>query len=250
MKNRFTGKKIVILGGSSGIGLATAIFFNKYGAKVIIVSRDAKKLKIAKKNFKTGSTMVHTIVGDVSDPISMKHICNKIKDKFGKINYLVNAAGVSILQKPGIVDADAFLKLIEVNLKSVYLSSMHFGYGLLKNGGAIVNISSVRGRTGTSSFSQGYAVAKAGVINLTKTFAIELASKKIRVNCVAPGAIYPTGMSKSWSKKLREDIAEGIPLGRLGKPQEVAKVILFLLSEDASYITGQTIDVNGGQWMN
>lgn len=250
MKNRFIGKKVVIFGGSSGIGFATAMLFIENGARVAIVGQNPEKLKIAKNKFNGPGTMVQTFAGDASNPTSMKHVRKSIKGEFGKIDYLVNATGISISQKPGVLDLEAFTKLIEINLKSVYLSSMLYGYGLINKGGGIVNIASVRGRTGTDSFSQGYAAAKAGVINLTKTFATELATKNIRVNCVAPGAIYPTGMSQSWPKSLRDGIAQSIPLKRLGKPQEVARVIAFLLSEDASYITGQTIDVNGGQWMN
>lgn len=243
-------KKAIIFGGSSGIGFATAELLVKNGVDVAIVSQNQDRLNMAKRRIKEAGIAIQIFAADASDLASMKRVFAEIKKKFGTIDYLVNATGVSILQKQGVLDIEAFTRLIDINLKSAYLVSMLYGYGLMNRGGSIVNIASVRGRTGTDSFSQGYAAAKAGVINLTKTFAKEFAPRNIRVNCVAPGAIYPTGMSKSWPRSLRRTIAQSIPLNRLGRPEEVAKAILFLLSDNASYITGQTIDINGGQWMN
>lgn len=243
-------KRAIIFGGSSGIGLATTKLLGKKGVDLIIVSKNLHKLKTIKREIeKTGAT-IHVFAGDTSNLITMKSISKKIKNQFKKIDYLVNTVGISIPQKQGILNMEIFTKLIEVNLKSVYLISMLYGYEIMNQGGSIVNVASIRGRTGTDSFSAGYAAAKAGVINLTKTFAKELAVKNVRVNCVAPGATYPTGMSKSWPKSLRDSIAQNIPLKRLGTPKEMAKVIVFLLSKNSSYVTGQTIDVNGGQWMN
>jgi len=243
-------KKAVVIGGSSGIGLATVKQLINRGVEVAIIGRDISKLNEIRKKLGTNKSLIKVYESDASNIDSMKSVFILLKKEFGKIDYLVNSAGISIFQKQGKVDLKSFNKLVEVNLNSVYISSMLSGYELINDGGAIVNVSSIRGRTGTDSFSPGYAAAKAGVINLTKTFAMELAQKNIRVNCVSPGATYPTGLSESWPLELKEEIAKSIPMKRLGKPEEIASAIVFLLSDDASYITGQTLDVNGGQWMN
>jgi 3-oxoacyl-[acyl-carrier protein] reductase len=250
MRKKNINKKALVIGGSSGIGLATVKQLIKMGVEVAILGRNIEKLENIKKELGTKKYPVRVFVADASNVDSMKVVFDLLKKEFGKIDYLINSAGISIFQKQGELDMKSFNKLIEVNLNSVYISSMLGGYGLINKDGAIVNVSSIRGRTGTDSFSPGYAAAKAGVINLTKTFAMELASKNIRVNCVAPGATYPTGLSESWPKELRDNIAKSIPLKRLGNPEEIARAVLFLLSDDASYITGQTLDINGGQWMN
>jgi 3-oxoacyl-[acyl-carrier protein] reductase len=248
MSENFKNKVALITGASGGIGLATAEKLANLGCSVILVGRDIHKLNEAQNKLVKYNVVVDVQKADVIKIRDIKTVHRNINKKFGKIDYLVNSAGISIPQKQGVLDENIFDSLINVNLKGTYISCMLFGYELIKNGGAIVNVGSVRGRTGTDSFSSGYAASKAGVINLTKSFALELAERNIKVNCVAPGAIYPTEMSKSWNSALRKSIAENIPLKRLGKPKEVANVICFLLSEESNYITGQTIDVNGGLW--
>lgn len=250
MSENITNKVSLITGASCGIGLATAEKLANFGCNIILVGRDIHKLNEAKNKLVKYNVVVDVQKADVAKIRDMKKVYSNINRKFGKIDYLVNSAGVSIPQIQGSLDEKAFDSLISVNLKGTYLSCMLFGYKLIKNGGAIVNVSSVRGRTGTDSFSSGYAASKAGVINLTKSFAYELAERNIKVNCVAPGAVYPTKMSRSWNSVLRKSLAENIPLKRLGGPKEIANVICFLLSEESNYITGQTIDVNGGLWMN
>lgn len=241
------GKVAVVTGSSSGIGLATAQKLFAEGAKVILIGRNHEKLLAA--NHKLNDSAV-ILVADISVRTQLEKIALQIKESFGKIDFLINCAGVSRVQERGILNEDAFDELIDVNLKGTYLCSMIFGYGLINPGGAIVNISSIRGRTGTTSFSAGYAVAKAGVINLTKTFALELAGSGIRVNGVAPGPIYPTAISEKWSTEMIKEISQTVPLKRLGRPDEVANAVYFLVSDLSSYMTGQTLDLNGGLWMN
>jgi NAD(P)-dependent dehydrogenase (short-subunit alcohol dehydrogenase family) len=153
------------------------------------------------------------------------------------------------LKKKGETSSTNFDKLIAVNMKSVYLTSMIFGHHLMNNGGSIVNVSSIRAKTGTPSFSSSYAAAKAGVENLSKSFALELADKNIRVNAIAPGATFPTKMSINWSEEIKTEITNTVPLKRLGSPEDMANGVYFLVSDLSTYITGQTLNINGGAWM-
>ena len=245
------GRFAIVTGAASGVGRATATLLAKSGCNLFLIDLNDEKLLIVgshlKKKYVVGVECYSLDVSRYDDLLGVK---DEIKHKFGKINILVNCVGVSIQQKKGEVDEDIFDKLIKINLKSVYLSSMIFGYHLMNKGGSIINISSIRGRTGTPSYSSGYAAAKAGVINLTKSLALELASRKVRVNSVAPGPTYPTSLSKNWNKKLRTEISSNIPLRRLARPEEIASAIGFLAADNSSYITGHTLDVNGGLWMN
>jgi 3-oxoacyl-[acyl-carrier protein] reductase len=243
-------KVAVITGASSGIGKCVAEQLIRNGCHVILLSSHETGLTQVKKELSSYPEKVETFVCDVSNSNDVSQIAKKISSSHEGIDYLITCAGVSLQEEQGKFSEENFDRLIGVNLKGVYICTMLLAYPLMKEGGSIVNISSIRARTGTPSFSSGYAAAKAGVINLTKSFAIELAEKYIRVNCVAPGATYPTGLSKSWSEKLRSDIASSIPLKRLGKPEDISNAICFLLSDSAGYITGQTLDVNGGVWMN
>lgn len=237
----------LITGAANGIGLATAKFLASKKYNVLLVDRNSKQLKRLKTLLqKQFSVKVLISECDVTRTDELQ----LLRKKIGKINFLVNIAGKSIGQAKGVLDEAAFDQLIEANLKSVYLTSMIFGYKSIKNGGAIVNIASIRARTGTPSYSSGYAAAKAGIINITKSFALELAEKNIRVNAIAPGPTYPTKMSKNWSIEFRQELAQSVPLKRLARPEDIASAVWFLLSNNASYITGHTLDVNGGLWMN
>jgi 3-oxoacyl-[acyl-carrier protein] reductase len=251
MPKNIENKKGVVIGAGSGIGAATAEFLAERGFELVLIGRTKSKLeKVSKKindNFNTKSVF---IVGDISSLEDVKSMKKKISKRFRKIDFMINAAGVSLNEEQGEASIENFDEIIDANLKGVYLSTLLIAYPLMRKGGSIVNVSSIRGRTGTPSFSSTYAAAKAGVINMTKSFAFELASKNIRVNCISPGATYPTGMSKKWSKSLRAEIAESVPMKRLGKPVDMAKAIYFFVSDLSRYITGQTLDVNGGAWMN
>lgn len=244
MNTDLTSKKAVITGASSGIGKAIATKLVSHGCHVYVLDiQDTLGESTVEELSKIGTaTYVHC---DVSSEDAVKNSAKKI----GMVNYIINVAGISLQEKKGEVSERNFDKLVAINMRSVYLMSLVFGHHHALDGGAIVNISSVRAKTGTPSFSSGYAAAKAGVENLTKSFALELAPKNIRVNCIAPGATYPTKMSENWSDDVKNEIISSIPLGRLGSPEDMANCAYFLVSDLSKYITGQTINVNGGAWM-
>lgn len=247
MNNKKINKTVLITGATGGIGKATTELLALNSYDLILLDRSKKALVLlANKISKKYNIKVEYYDCDLSKLEDIEKIQSKIK----RFDYLVNIAGKSVTQDKGLVDLQKFDTLIDSNLKSSYLTCMIFGYKSLNNGGAIVNISSIRARTGTDSHSSIYSAAKAGLLGLTKSMALELADKNIRVNAVAPGPTYPTKTSKMWSVELRKNISAKIPLKRLGKPIDVANTIKFLISDDSSYITGQTIDVNGGLWMN
>ncbi len=247
MNNKKINKTVLITGATGGIGKATSELLASNAYDLILLDRNKKALvllasKISKK-YKIKAERYDCDLSKLED-------IEKIQSKVKRFDYLVNIAGKSLTQDKGLIDLQKFDTLIDSNLKSSYLTCMIFGYKSLNKGGAIVNISSIRARTGTDSYSSIYSAAKAGLLGLTKSMALELADKNIRVNAVAPGPTYPTKTSKMWSMELRKNLSAKIPLKRLGKPIDVANTIKFLISDDSSYITGQTIDVNGGLWMN
>ena len=240
-------KTALITGAANGIGKFTSELLASKGCNLVIVDKNTKQLN----NLAKLLTDKYGIdVKCFSCNISNQEEVENIKLKINNIDFLVNLAGRSINQKMGYVNLDDFNLLINDNLKSAYLTCMIFGYGSINSGGAIVNVSSIRARTGTNSYSSIYSATKSALLGLTKSMALELADKNIRVNAVAPGPTYPTKTSKMWTKKFRESLASTIPLKRLAKPIDIANAIYFLLSKESSYITGQTIDVNGGLWMN
>ncbi len=248
MNLQFNNTTTLVIGASSGIGASTMKLINTEGGKVVAVSRNKQKLSEAIKRTPEPNNIIPWN-GDTSKLTDVKKLKKYIEIKKIKLQNIVICSGASIPEIDGAYDLKIFNELIELNLTSVFLVLSQL-VPLLTNGGSIVLVGSIRGRTGTDSHSAGYAAAKAGVINLTKTFALDFSRKNIRVNSVAPGPVYPTGMSQHWPATMRNKLVRRIPLGRLGKPEEIADVIVFLLSPMSSYITGQTIDVNGGLWFN
>lgn len=243
-------KNAAVTGGSSGMGRAIAERLAKEGCNLAIIALDKERLESVKNELlKEYKVKVDVYSCDVSSGEQVKETFGQIKQTFKKIDYLVNCAGISTHKSIENVTEQDFDREIDVNLKGQFLCIMET-YPLMKDGGSIVNIASIRGETGTPTTSPGYAAAKAGVINLTKTFALQLAKYNIRVNCISPGAVWPTAMSQWWDEAKREKIAEEAPLKRIGTPEEIANAAYFLLSPQSSYVTGHTLDVNGGTFMN
>ena len=241
---KLTGKKAIVTGASRGIGLAIATELAREGADVAILSTSVKEDLAAKLSAELG-VQVKSYACDVANSETVQSVFKQIIADMGTVDILVNNAGITrdgLLMRMKDEDFDA---VIATNLRSVFLCTRAVARTMMGNrSGHIVNVSSInalRGQAGQSN----YAAAKAGVIGLTRTNAMELASRGITVNAVAPGFI-DTDMTAKLGAEIREKYASQIPLGRLGQPEDVAKLVVFLASDDAKYITGQIIGVDGG----
>ncbi|MDR3599198.1 MAG: 3-oxoacyl-[acyl-carrier-protein] reductase [Desulfosporosinus sp.] len=236
----------IVTGSGRGIGRAIALELAGAGAKVVInyAGRSDKAEETVQLIRAAGGESL-AVQADVSQASDVDRLIRTTLDQFGKIDILVNNAGItrdSLLLRMKEADWDTVLA---TNLKGVFLCTKAVSKGMLKQrSGVIVNISSVVGLSGNAGQAN-YAAAKAGVIGFSKSIAKEFASRGIRVNVVAPGYII-TDMTETLSDGVQSDVLSAIPLGRLGKPEDVAKAVRFLVSPEASYITGQIFCVDGG----
>ena len=240
------GKVAIVTGGSRGIGFETAKIFSENGAKVIITSKNSNQLKDA------GSQLTNTISipADVRKEEEVKKVIEKTIEHFGRLDILVNNAGVfPKIKQLHEIDEDDWNEVLDVNLTGQFRFTKEAIPHLRKTSGSIINISSDAGIKAYQGFNaDAYSASKAAMIVLTKCWALEYAKDKIRVNCVCPGVV-DTDMTKPFlqTEKDREFMNNDHPLGRIGKPDEVAKSILFLSSEDSSWTTGAILAVDGGQ---
>jgi len=244
------GKVVVVTGSSRGIGRAIAIKFAKEGASVVVNSRKKESAQKVADEIKRLGRKAIAVEGDVSNPKTAKKLVKAAVKEFGSLDIFVNNAGVISYANFLDLKEEQWDSLMSVDLKGVFMCSQAAARQMIKqgNGGKIINISSIAGFIGFHNLSH-YCAAKAGVIELTKQMALELAPYKINVNSIGPGAI-KTAMTKqveSDPKQLKEIIAR-IPLGRMGEPEEIANVAAFFASDEASYVTGETIFVDGG-WL-
>ena len=244
-----TDKTAVVTGGSRGIGRAIAVALAAEGAKVaVIYAGNAAAAEETLSLIKEQGGEAVAMPCDVADDAAVSDMINAVKEQFGSVDILVNNAGITrdgLLMRMKEGDWQAVL---DTNLTGVFHCTKAVTKLMMKQrSGAIINITSVVGQTGNAGQAN-YAAAKAGMIGFTKSVAKELASRGIRVNAVAPGCI-DTDMTAVLSDAVKEDMLKSIPLGRVAQPEEVAKAVVFLASDNASYITGQVLNVDGGMVM-
>jgi 3-oxoacyl-[acyl-carrier protein] reductase len=242
-------KVAVITGASRGIGKSIAEFYAKAGAHVTCVSRNKDTLNDVVQSIISNGGSASTNAFDVSNYIEFQNNINEIVKEYGTIDILVNNAGITIDKLIMRMNEDDWNKVLDVNLKGAFNGIKSVTRIMMKaRSGRIINISSVVGLTGNSGQAN-YAASKAGLIGLSKASAKELSSRGITVNCIAPGYIN-TDMTANITDENKENLYSQIPLGRIGNPNDIATAALFLASDEAGYITGQTITVDGGMVMN
>lgn len=239
-------KVAVVTGASNGIGREIALTLAQRGASVIINYRSsAEKAEKLKEELLSMNLQAETFRADVSDFSEAQSLIDFAIQKFGRLDILVNNAGITADNLVLRMTEEDFDRVINVNLKGAWNCSKHAArYMTKQRSGKIINISSVVGIVGNPGQSN-YAAAKAGIIGLTKALAKELAKRNVTVNAVAPGFI-KTDMTQSLNPEWISEIEKNIPLGRLGETKDIAKVVAFLCGEEADYITGQVINVDGG----
>jgi len=243
------GKTAVITGASTGIGKAIALLMAENGANVAIIYIGDENLAIdVKTQAESCGVKAEIYECDVSNYELSKTICEKVVSDFGSVDVLINNAGIirdGLMLRMSESDFDA---VINVNLKGVFNLTKHFSRSIMKSDhGRIINISSVSGIMGNPGQAN-YSAAKAGVIGLTKTTAKEFAGKNVTCNAIAPGFVV-TDMTANLPQAVKDHADKAIPLKRMGTPEEIANVAVFLASDMASYITGEVIKVDGGMCM-
>lgn len=243
------GRAALVTGGSRGIGRAIASELAASGAAVVVnysASADAAKAVVAEIESAGGTAMA--LGGDVSQAGVAAELVGAVVERFERLDVLVNNAGVNRDALSMRMSDEDWQKVIDVDLSGAFFCAREAAKVMLKaRTGSIVNISSVIGLMGNAGQAN-YAAAKAGLIGMTKSLARELASRSVRVNAVAPGFI-ETEMTQALPEAVRERALGQIPLGRFGTAQEVARLVRFLASDDAAYITGQVLTVDGGMTM-
>ena len=238
----FTQKVALVTGGSKGIGKACCYELRERGYSIALHYRssDEDALKLASE-----LSDCKLYKSDLSDPVASEELIKTIKNDYGRLDVLVNNAGAVLNKLVALSKIEDFRQLLSVNLESAFMLSKGASRLMMRQkSGSIINVSSVVAFTGNKGGSL-YSATKGALVSFSKSLAIELGGVGIRVNCVAPGYI-ETNMTEELPDVTKENLLSQIPLGRFGKPEEVAKLVGFLASEEASYLTGSTFHVNGG----
>ncbi len=245
----FTGSNVLVTGGSRGIGAQIARTLGAEGIKVWINYRSgADEAARVKAQIEAAGGRAETIGFDVTDEEAFVAAIKRIVEEDGALSYLVNNAGITKDKLAMRMKTDEFMAVIEANLKSAFVGCREALKVMgKKRFGSVVNVASIVGETGNAGQSN-YAASKGGMIAMTKSFAQEAAPRGIRFNSVTPGFI-ATEMTDVLKEEIKDGFIAKIPLGRFGEPKEVAEAVAFLLSDHASYITGETLKVNGGMLM-
>ncbi|NNL58385.1 MAG: SDR family oxidoreductase [Nitrosopumilus sp.] len=241
-----SGKVALVTGGSRGIGFAIAKKFSENGAFIIITSKDAKRIKKAVSEI-SGST---GMTADIRNKNDVKKVIKKIIEKYGRLDILVNNAGIFPKIKPlDKITEDEWNEVLDVNLSGQFRFTKEAIPHLQKTRGSIINISSDAGLKAFQGFNaDAYSATKAALILLTKCWALEYSKDRIRVNCICPGVV-DTDMTLPFlkTKKDKDFMDNEHPLGRIGKPDEIASAALYFVSDDASWTTGAILTVDGGE---
>jgi 3-oxoacyl-[acyl-carrier protein] reductase len=244
----FSGKVSIVTGASQGIGEAISLNLAQNGAQTILVDIQKEKLDEVTQKIEDMGGKAFAYEADVSDTAKVLELVDSMIRDHGDLHYLVNNAGITRDNLLMRMKEDEWDAVLAVNLKGVFNFSKAVIRHMMRNRyGRIVNISSVVGLIGNPGQTN-YSASKAGVLGLTKSLAREVASRGITVNAVAPGFI-ETAMTKSLPENIQKQFLDVIPLGRFGTVQEIAQAVRFLLSDEAAYLTGQVINVNGGLFM-
>lgn len=245
MELTYTDKVALVSGAGRGIGREIALELAKAGCTVICVSRNESSCGSVAEEIRACGGKAESFAFDVSDSGQVKEKCAEVLKKYGAVDILVNNAGITRDNLLMRMSDEEWNAVISTNLSSYFYLSRNLVRAMMgKRWGRIINISSVSGIAGNAGQAN-YSAAKAGIIGFTKTLARELAARNITANAVAPGFI-ETDMTAKLPENIMEAAKAAIPLKRFGKPDDIARVCAFLASEEASYITGQVISVNGG----
>ena len=252
---RLKDKVAIITGAASGIGKASALVFGREGAKVMCADVNAEGAEATARQIADTSGEAASIRVDVSQESEVQEMISATVDRWGRLDVLYNNAGIGWGMPVTQVPVEQWDRLMDINLKGVFLGCKHAIPAMLKNGGgSIVNTASDAGLIGTAMLSP-YCASKGGVVLFTKSLAVEWAAQGIRVNCVCPGVIrtpildpfLQTAVAAGAKpEEVWQRMARAHPIGRVGEPEEVGKAVAFLASEDASFITGVALSVDGG----
>jgi len=240
----FDNKKILITGATGGIGSSLVKKFVKLGGHVLASGTKAEKLDTIKKDYKN----VKVKKFDISDHSRIEEFIDNVALELGGLDILINNAGINMDNLSIRMKDEEWKRVIDVNLTSTFLLAKHSIKKMLKNKyGRVVNITSIVGHSGNLGQSN-YSASKAGIIGMSKSLAIEYAKKNITINCVSPGFI-DTAMTMNIAEKVKLFLTSRIPMGKLGSGEDVSNCVAFLSSDSASYVTGETLHVNGGMYM-
>ncbi|MDA1129113.1 MAG: SDR family oxidoreductase [Chloroflexi bacterium] len=250
MSGRLQDKVAIVTGGASGIGRAICQRFSLEGAKVMVADRNIAGAEETLSLMGATPATADMVDVDISDAFRVERMVHETVMRFGRVDILINGAAI-LIRTPPLVEVDEVLwdLTMETNVKGVFLCCKYAIPAMTANGGgAIVNISSMSGIRGIG-YSVPYAVSKAGVIHLTKVAASEYTAQGVRINCIAPGGIDTPQMRGSTASAERfSERNESHPMGRVGSPDEIANLVLWLASDEASYVSGSTYIIDGGAW--